>query len=519
MGSLLASRRGGRTLAELVERLQPVVSATAVATMYRICLQSFDITDQRPARHLLRLVSTFAPDEALPLHLFAGAAERTWGGRDGLDELVRVGLVEDLPRHRSEPRCVRVHPAVAEQVRHDTAFDAAADSRMSLRAVTLLGTELNRLDAGAPAAWLQIRRLEPHIAEVVDSPALTTAEQHAAALDLAEQGAAAMMQAGSHQAAFTLLDRAFLRLDQVDDEHPARLAARHTRAWMLTVDGNRDLPAAERALAAVLGDELRVLGEDDPLTLTTADALAWVVAEQGRLGSARQRFAEILGRRTRLLGAEHPHTLTTRHRLAWVDALLGGEAAVVDEFRHVLELRRARLGPGHMDVFVTRYRLAWVLNKTGRHVEAEQQYAGLQRDLEIVVGELHPMTLIVRGRHAWTLASLDRFTDARAVYRSLRTDQERVLGARHQRVLATRLAQARLALQEGRIGPVIPEFRAVVDLYRDTLGDDHPRTLEARSWLAYALLATGAPLPRSVASGRCSPTATASSDHATRTPC
>ena len=75
VGSLLASHRGGRTLGELVERLQPAVATTAVATMYRFCLQSFDVTDQVPARHLLRLIATFAPDEALPVHLFDDAAE------------------------------------------------------------------------------------------------------------------------------------------------------------------------------------------------------------------------------------------------------------------------------------------------------------------------------------------------------------------------------------------------------------------------------------------------------------
>ena len=173
-----------------------------------------------------------------------------------------------------------------------------------------------------------------------------------------------------------------------------------------------------------------------------------------------------------------------------------------------------------MDVFVTRYRLAWVLNKTGRHVEAEQQYAGLQRDLEIVVGELHPMTLIVRGRHAWTLASLDRFTDARAVYRSLRTDQERVLGARHQRVLATRLAlrrgwRCRRAASAPSSRSSAPSSICTATPSATTIPAPWKRGAGSPTRCSRRV----APLPRSVASGRCSPTATASSDHATRTPC
>jgi tetratricopeptide (TPR) repeat protein len=491
VGSLLASHRGGRTLGELVERLQPAVAATAVATMYRFCLQSFDVTDQVPARHLLRLVAAFAPDEALPVHLFDDAVERMWGGVDGVAELVRVGLVDELPPFGGEPRCVRMHPAVADHSRHDTAFSVEVVGQITHRAIALLGAELDRLDPGAPAAWLRIRRLEPHIAEAVDSSADGSAAQQASALALAVRAVGAMTQAGSHQAAATLLDRALDRLHRVDQRDPVWLSVRYMRARMLTLDDNGNLAAAAEAVAALRHDLARLRDADDPGALTAADVLAWLTAEQGHLDMARIGFADVLARRTRVLGADHPDTLTTRHRLAWVDALLGREAAVVEEFRDVLRLRRDRLGFDHMDVYATRYRLAWVLNKTGRHTEAEQLFRELQLDLEAVVGELHPMTLIVRHRHAWTLCALDRLTEAGESYRGLRRDQEKVLGREHPRALATRLAQARLALQQGGVPAVIPQFRTVADLYRERLGDDHPRTMEARSWLARALLEAG----------------------------
>ena len=491
VGSLLASRRGGRTLGELVERLQPAVAATAVATAYRFCLQSFDVTDQFPARHLLRLVATFAPDEALPVHLLDGAAERRWGGVDGIAELVRVGLIEELPPFGGEPRCIRIHPTVAEHSRQDPTFGTEGVQQLAMRATILLAAELARLDPGAPAAWLPIRRLEPHIAEVVDSGELAATAQQAAALDLAVRAAAAMMQAGSHQSASSLLDRALLRLRRVDQDNPVWLDVRYVRARMLTLDGNGNLAAAAEAMAAVRHDVARVRGADDPAALTAADALAWLTAEQGLLDAARVGFADVLERRSRVLGTDHPDTLTTRHRLAWVDALLGREATVIDEFRDVLRLRQHRLGSDHMDVYATRYRLAWVLNKTGQQPEAERLFRALQLDLEAVVGALHPMTLIVRNRHAWALSALDRLDDAETEYARLRRDQEKVLGAHHHRVLETRLAQARLALQQGRVPAVITQFRTVADLLRDALGNDHPRTLEARSWLARALLEAG----------------------------
>lgn len=499
VGRVLASRAGSQTLSELVERLEPTAAATAVATTYRICLQSLDGVDRVPARHLLRLIASFAPAEPLPVHVLDGAVERTWRGHDGLAMLVRAGLVEKLPTHRTEklpphrqePPCVRLHPAVAEHTRRDDAFSVEAAAGIDLRAIALLGTELNRLDAAAPAAWLRIRRLEPHVAEVVESPALTSEEQQAAGFHLAERAAAALIHSGSQQAAATLLHRAFHRFDRVPVDHPVRLDARHTRARLLTLDGKGELLAVERALTGVLADKLRVLGEDDPSTLVTADTLSWVIAEQGRLPGARERFAHILERREQVLGEGHRDTLTTRHRLAWVDAQLGREEAVVAEFEDILRLRTTLLGPEHMDVYATRYRLAWVLNRIGRYAAAEGQYRKLQRDMEAAVGALHPMTLIVRNRHAWTLASLHRFRESAAVYRLLRADQEKVLGVRHPRVSRSRMGHARVLVEEGRVAEAIPEFRAVADTSREQLGDDHPQTLKARTWLAYALMKSG----------------------------
>ncbi len=489
VGSLVADRAGAEALGELVERLQPSTTPPVAAT-YSLCLQSVALDDQASARHLLRLLASFAPDEPLPVHILAGAPETEWHGRDGLGELIRIGLLDEPP-HRPELRLIRLHPAVAEQSRDDPVFDRAAAGRIDLRAISLLVAELVRLDPGAPTAWLRIRRLEPHVAEVVESPALVTVELQAAALSLAERAAAALVCAGSHPAATTLLDWALERLALVGADHPVRLAARHTHAWMLTRDGNGDLPAAEAALKEVLADRLRVLGEDDPGTLTTADAYAWVIAEQGRLDSAEVRFEHVLRLRSQLLGPDHPDTLTTRHRLAWVTALQSREAEAVAEFTRVLDQRRSRLGSDHLDVFATRYRLAWALNRLGQHTEAERRYRDLRRDLEAVVGDQHPLTLMARSRHAWTLASLDRFRDAEKVYRRLRLDQRRVLGEGHPRLIATRQALAWIDLLQGRVAAAVPEFRAVADRRREILGADHPRTLDSRSWLAWAQLKSG----------------------------
>lgn len=494
-GSLVASGIGERTLDDLVEVVGPSPRSGPVGATYEICLHAISPSDQSTARSLLRLLACFGPDEPLPVSILYGyklpanAAGVAPAWRAVLSDLVRVGLVEDLPIGRHTQRCVRIHPAVAEHSRRDPAFDMAGAGRLDRVAIGMLSRELDRLDAGAPANWPQLRRLEPHVGELVESPALLTDDLLAAALRLADRMSAALMRTGNHPIAGALLDRAVDRAAALGHEHPAQLDARQTRAWMMALDG--DLARAEQLLTDLLVEKVRVLGPDAPSTLNTEGCLAWTMAEQGDLEPARLRFARVLASRTRVLGARHPDTLTTRHRLAWVTSLCGGESDGAAELATVLELRREALGSDHMDVYSTRYRLAWTLNKQGQHAEAAHQYRDLQADLEAVVGTSHPMTLMVRSRVACVLVWLNRFTEAAELYADLLVDQEKVLGVGHPRALHTQHLLACLKLHLGQVEQAERELRAVAAAREETLGPDHHFTMESRSSLAWALYQAG----------------------------
>lgn len=489
IGTLITSRGGD--LNDLVSTVAPAAGDSAVETLVGVCLQAIDTEHRQSARALLRLLACFAPDEPLPTRILSQVAERRWGGLDGLAELRRIGLVEELSLGRHSHPCLRIHPAVAEHSRRDPAYQGASASTVDMQAIQLLDDELGRLDPGLPANWGWIRRIEAHVAELVHSPALRTHEDRATALRLATRSASALMRAGSHLAAASLLDRALAALGSIPADHPALLDARGTRAWMSRLDPKADLARVDELLAAVLVDKQRVLGDRHLATLDTADARATVRAERGLLAPARDAFETVLAERSRVLGPDHPDTLTTRHRLAWVQCLAGQEKVAITELAEVLAQRTAHFGPEHLEVFSTRYRLAWALNRAGQDVVAEKQFRELHDALAVTVGARHPQTLLARGRHAWALTSLYRHKEALLMYRDLLAVQIEVLGADHPRVLHTRHAIACIRMADGRVAEAATEFGLIADRRRDLLGGDHPLTLDSRSFRAWALLQTG----------------------------
>ncbi|MBV9315485.1 MAG: tetratricopeptide repeat protein [Pseudonocardia sp.] len=483
-----------RALTELVEELTARPAGNPVGRTYEICLRAVSTHPPYAARYLLRLLACFAPDEPLPVTVLDGAISppEDAGGsrwRAVLAELASVGLVEELPDGRHGKRCLRIHPAVAEQSGEDQTFGAVGVRRLDGLAMQMLRAELDGLDPGVPANWPLLRRLEPHVSKMIDNPALAGRDMLAIALSMADRMAVALMRAGHHSKAHVLLETALSKTRALGSEHPAQLDARHTQAWMMAVSG--ELVHAQELLQGLLVDKERLLGKEDRSTLKTADCLAWTLAEQNDLFPAYEQFKQIAKEREWLLGPDHPETLATRHRLAWVTCLRGGIVEGADELATVLELRRKKLGSDHLDVYSTRYRLAWALNKKGQHAEAERQYQRLETDLEDAVGRNNPLTLIVRSRRTMMLVWLNRFAEAESQYIELLADQRKVLGDKHPRTLRTRFQLATLNLQLGRVKPAVRELQAVTEGRGELLGADHIDTLTTRVCLAWAHVQAG----------------------------
>ena len=92
----------------------------------------------------------------------------------------------------------------------------------------------------------------------------------------------------------------------------------------------------------------RVLGEDHPDTLASADNLAFSL--QGVRGHAARELGEdTLARRRRVLGEDHPDTLTSADNLVMILGRVGEHRAARELAEDTLARRRRVLGEDHPD--------------------------------------------------------------------------------------------------------------------------------------------------------------------------
>ena len=99
----------------------------------------------------------------------------------------------------------------------------------------------------------------------------------------------------------------------------------------------------------ILARRRRVLGEDHPDTLASADNLAMILGRVGEHRAARELGEDTLARRRRVLGEDHPDTLTSAFILAAELSELGEYRAARELAEDILARRRRVLGEDHPD--------------------------------------------------------------------------------------------------------------------------------------------------------------------------
>jgi len=120
-----------------------------------------------------------------------------------------------------------------------------------------------------------------------------------------------------------------------------------------------------RALAI---DE-KILGAENPRTVSMIHNLGDLFVAKGDLPKAKQQYERALALRERRRGHEHPYTANSLQSLGSVLLLTGAYAEAEPLFRRALEIRERQLGVEQADTAVTLASLGalkWVLQDTGR---------------------------------------------------------------------------------------------------------------------------------------------------------
>ena len=138
----------------------------------------------------------------------------------------------------------------------------------------------------------------------------------------------------------------------------------------------------------------RVLGEDHPDTLASADNLAIsLLAFPEQHQAARELGEDTLARRRRVLGEDHPDTWTSASNLVMILGRVGEHQAARELAEDTLARRRRVLGEDHPDTLTSAFILAAELSELGEYRAAKELNEDTLARRRRVLGEDHPDTL------------------------------------------------------------------------------------------------------------------------------
>ena len=230
-----------------------------------------------------------------------------------------------------------------------------------------------------------------------------------------------------------ILRRAFdVRAEHLGDRHPATLESRAQLASLAYYSG--DLERADEVLTPTHAAMRAVLGADDPVTLESANSLAFIRLQRG----------------------------------------LTDEASVL--FKETIDLLSER-GDRDEDLYTTLSNLALLQHRTGEHGEAKASYTRALNGLRNVVGSEHPTAMTCLCNLASLHNDLREFNESEPLLLEAAALQEGVLGPDHRSTLMTFSNLAFVYSMTGRLDDAEEVHDRTLDARRRTLGDSHPHVM------------------------------------------
>jgi tetratricopeptide (TPR) repeat protein len=135
--------------------------------------------------------------------------------------------------------------------------------------------------------------------------------------------------------------------DVVDKELEDRIDLAWKFAMCLYGDGRFN--EAEFSFNEVMETRMRVLGAENPSTLTSMNNLALIYKNEGQWDKAEELGVQVMETRKRVLGVEHPYTLTSMNNLAFTWKGIGQYTEALELLSEYLTLRKKILGVNHPD--------------------------------------------------------------------------------------------------------------------------------------------------------------------------
>jgi len=334
---------------------------------------AFDrLTADNPAALQLLTVAAWLGPEPVPLTLISGHPERlpTALAVAARDPLVFAEVTAVLRRRgmaRMTPESMQVHRVPGALLRARTHQDEESGGWATI-VIRLLREAVPVEPWDNPTTWPDWRALQPHVLAATDPSR---------------------------------------PLESAGDDVPWLL---NTAAGYLLTRGQPDTarPLFERALT----DRRRMLGEDHPDTLRSANNLAVDQHVLGKYERARQLDEDTLTRRRRVLGEDYPDTLASADNLATDLGALGEYERARQLHEDTLSRYRRVLGEDHPDTLRSASNVAADLRELGEYERARQLDEDTLTRCRHVHGDDHPHTLASASNLAADLRELGEYERA-----------------------------------------------------------------------------------------------------------
>ncbi|CUA68361.1 Nephrocystin-3 [Homo sapiens] [Rhizoctonia solani] len=228
----------------------------------------------------------------------------------------------------------------------------------------------------------------------------------------------------------------------------------------------------------------RILGEDHPHTLSSLGNLTTTYAHLGRSNEAEQLQVQVLDAYKRQLGGDHPYTLTSMGSLAITYSQLGRYNEAEQLQFQVLDANKRLLGEDHPDTLGSMNNLALIYSHLGRYNEAKQLQVQVLNAHKRLLGEGHPDTLTSMNNLAITYSHLGQYNEAGQLQLQVLSVHKQLLGGDHPDTLRSMNNLATTYSHLGQYNDAERLVAGVTNARKRLLGEDHPHTLTSMSNLA-----------------------------------
>jgi tetratricopeptide (TPR) repeat protein len=211
----------------------------------------------------------------------------------------------------------------------------------------------------------------------------------------------------------------------------------------------------------------------------------------GHLPQAEEQFRRALDTRLRLLGADNPETLTACHLLGDVVRARGRFVEARTLLQRAVEGRHLALGPLARDTLLSQANLSLAVHFLGEPQEAERLARAAWNGLTAAAGPDDRDAIWAATRLSNQLAWNGKLAEAESLLRDATERATRVLGAGSPRALSTVNNFAVTLCTLGRLDESEELIRGCLEEYRAHIGEENPDAANALEVLGMIQSARG----------------------------